>query len=657
MDEQPVEFRPIDRSLHELLIVDDDPASRYATARLLRSAGFRTREAATGAEGLRAADASISAIVVDVHLPDINGFELCRMLRSRPATTRLPVLHLTAAYVTDEDKVRGLDSGADAYLTRPVEPAVLVATVQALVRARVAEEAMRGSEAKFRAIYAQAPSGIALLDEQGRFVDANPAMLTLFGRGLDAVVGHSLMEFVAPEGLERGERFVREMESAPASVELPVQDPQGRTIHLEWSAAVPVEPHVNMAMATDVSQRVLLERQRADLLERERAARGAAEQVSRMKDDFIAVLSHELRTPLNVISSWTHVLQLRGGNDETRRGLEVIERNVRMQARLIADLLDMSLLNHGKLPLSFDAVDPGEAVGAAVNALRPALDERAIDLQTDLRPPYRPIRADNARLQQIIWNLLGNAIKFSKRGGKIAVVLKQNGDGVQIRVADEGDGIAPEFLPYVFDRFAQGDEVTKRRQGGLGLGLSIVKQLVDAHGGTIAVRSPGLGQGAVFDVWLPAEVLVEANPGAAADTIDHTAGSIEGLDLLIVEDDQEASAMLEVILVNRGARVTSARDYDGALALLEIAEPDVLISDIGMPGRDGYDLIREIRRREAGTGRRLPAIALTSFTRSQDQAQSFEAGFDAHCPKPLRPLHLMHQIGKVLGRSGFGTLR
>jgi len=669
MSQTKPEFRPIDRSEHELLVVDDNPASRYATVRQLRSAGFRTREAATGAEALALVDDSISGLVLDIHLPDIDGFELCARLRSQPATARLPVLHLTAAYVTDEDKVRGLDSGADAYLTRPVESAVLVATVQALVRTRVAEEAMRRSESKFRAIYAQALSGIALLDKAGLLVDANPAMLQMLGQGRDEVIGHSLSEFAPPEWAQRIAEFSTYDGPPLWGQEVPIQRPDGSLAYLEWSVSPHIEPGVTMAVATDVSQRVQLEQKRLQLLDQERSARGEAEQVSRMKDDFIAVLSHELRTPLNAIMGWAHVLQQRGGNDETLRGLAAIERNGRSQARMISDLLDMSRLNLGKLPLSFETLDPLDEITAAVNALRPSMDDSDIKIDIQSQPPYRAIRADASRLQQVIWNLLSNAIKFSPRGGHIAVLVEQDDAGLRLRVRDHGQGIAPAFLPFVFDRFAQSDAASNRHRGGLGLGLSIVKQLVEAHGGTVVARSQGVGQGAEFEVWLPSDPgpqdedeAAEASAGAA-DPLDISAASLEGVQLVLVDDDPDASAMLRIILSDCGATVHSARDVEGALALLESAPADALVSDIGMPGRDGYDLIREVRRREAAQAQapdlpgapatqvpRIPAIALTSFSRDQDREQALSAGYDAHCAKPLRPLNLVQQIRHLLDR-------
>ena len=398
MDEVNDALRPIDRSQHELLIVDDDPASRYATVRQLRSAGFRAREASTGNEALEAIDDTISAMVLDVHLPDIDGFELCRIVHSRPATARLPILHLSAAFVTDEDKVRGLDSGADAYLTRPVEPAVLVATVQALVRTRVAEQAMRSSEIKFRAIYSQAPGGICLLNRNGEFIDANPAMLKFLRRDVQAIVGHRVSEFVPKEWVQRVDAYTRQVGTAGTPHEFPLVDPKGELIYLEWAVSPHVEPDVNMAVVSDVSARILLEQQRQQLLDRERVARSAAERMSRMKDDLIAVLSHELRTPLNAIMSWTHVLKLRGGNDETIRGLAAIERNGNIQARMISDILDMSRFNLGKMRLTLETVDPVETVSSAINAMRPSTDAEGHRFKLDVEPRYRPIHVDSSRL-------------------------------------------------------------------------------------------------------------------------------------------------------------------------------------------------------------------------------------------------------------------
>lgn len=649
-------FQPLDRSAHLLLIVDDDPASRYATQRRLSSAGFRTVEAASGQDALAMADESYSAIVLDVHLPDVDGFELARRLRSKPATEWVPILHLSAAYVTDDDKVRGLDAGADAYLTHPVEPAVLVATVQALVRTRVAEYAMRRSEEKFRAIFHNAPSGICLLDDEGRFLDVNPAMQALMKRPQAQILGQPLAQFVPPELAERARRIGRERPEDDPRQELPVLDDRGAPTPLEWHVSQHSDG-VWLAQVTDISARKLREQLEQVSLARERDARASAEHLGRMKDEFIAVLSHELRSPLNAIMGWTHVLLRRGGNEQTMQGLAAIQRNGQAQARLISDLLDMSSLDVGKMRLARSPVDPVEVVQSAMASLEAAARENDNAIHLHVGPPPAPIVGDAVRLQQVVWNLLNNAVKFSPHGGRIDVVVADAGHGVLISVRDHGRGIAPEFLPRVFDRFAQGESSDRRYRSGLGLGLAIVQQLVQAHGGHVSAASPGLGLGAVFDVWLPAS----AAPGQPADAPAAGDGEapetaldfpLQGLRVFVVEDDAEALAMLQAILTDRGATVACARDADAALAALPAFGPDLLLSDVGLPGKDGHQLMAELRRREAAAGApRLPAVALTAFAQSKDRRSALDAGFDVHCSKPVRPLQLVRTIAELCGRA------
>ena len=647
---------PAERSRHEVLVVDDNPASRYATVRLLQSVGFRTREAATGAEALRQADESVSAMVLDVHLPDIDGFEVCRTLRLRSGPTRLPVLHLSAAYITDEDKVRGLDSGADAYLTHPVEPAVLVATVQALIRARMAEDAMRRSEAKFHAIYAKAPSGICLLDAEGRFIDANPALLRLLRRDLDSVVGKRLIDFAPAEWVARIGSYAAH---STWRGEFPLLDGAGAAFYIEWNVSPLAEGSVSMAVATDMSERVSIEKARLELLESEQAARREAERVSRLKDDLIAVLSHELRTPLNAILGWAHVLQRQGPSEQALRGLKAIERSGKAQARLISDILDVSSINLGKLHLALETSDPAELLHSSLETLRVPVEEKGMHVQVTAVGPFRPIRADPGRFLQIVVNLVTNATKFSKPGGTIDIALTQGEAGVRLSVADDGQGIDPEFLPHMFDRFSQGDAANKLYRGGLGLGLSIVKHLVQLHGGTVTASSPGIGLGARFDIDLPAQHKFDTdNQRTETDSMFGELGGdnlpanlLEGLNILVVDDDIECCAMLQIILAERGASVAIAHGYDEALQALATFRADILLSDIGMPGQDGYDLVREVRRTETA-GCRVPAIALTAFARAQDAVQARDAGFDVHCAKPLRPIELIQLIAELSRSRG-----
>ena len=519
--------------------------------------------------------------------------------------------------------------------------------------------ASQRSESKFLTIYAEAPSGIALIDDEGIVLDANPAMLRLLARKFDEVIGHGLGSFAPAEWAFRIDAFSQRAGSAEQRQEMPIARPDGALVHVEWSVSPQIESGVTMVVASDISARVELERQRVQWLERERVARGEAEQISRMKDDFIAVLSHELRTPLNAMMGWTHVLRKRGGTDEAMRGLAAIERNGTTQARMIADLLDMSRLNLGKLPMVFAAIEPGEEVTNAVNELRPSFEEKKVDVQVVLEEPLQSIRADASRLQQVIWNLTSNAIKFTPAGGRVVVTVAARRRGLIIQVTDSGQGIAADFLPFVFDRFAQSDAASNRHRGGLGLGLAIVKQLVEAHGGEVTVHSDGLGLGTTFEVWLPV-----AADGSAAETsedselakLDEMPSAdmpLQGLEVLVVDDHPDASALLQIILGDRGANVRVANSVDAALRELDARPADLLVSDIGMPGRDGYELAREIRRREATavTPVHMPAIALTSFNRAQDQEQARQAGFDAHCAKPLKPLKLLQQIQALLGQA------
>jgi len=336
-----------------------------------------------------------------------------------------------------------------------------------------------------------------------------------------------------------------------------------------------------------------------------------------------------------------------------------------MQARMISDILDMSRLNLGKMPLTLEQVDPAEVLTVAINGMRPSIDEHGHDVRVELSPPYRPMRADSARVQQIIWNLLSNALKFSPRGGLIRLALHQDEAGVRLSVTDVGQGIEPDFLPFLFDRFTQSDVGSNRHRGGLGLGLSIVKHLVEAHGGTVSARSEGAGRGATFEVWLPNDGSSadapdggQPDPGTPPLERDDAEGMLEGVHLLVIDDDREACAMLQIILGDRGAVVVAVHDYDAALKTLDTLTPDVVVSDVGMPGRDGYELMREIRRREAVAGRpHVPAVALTSFTRAQDQQQALDAGFDAHCPKPVRPLQLVRLIRRLADHRPFADSR
>jgi PAS domain S-box-containing protein len=658
MDKARAIHATIDRGAHTVLVVDDNPVTRYSTARVIRAAGFKTSEAGTGGEALAMCDTGVSAVVLDVHLPDMDGFEVCRAIRAQPAIATLPVVHLSAAYVRNEDHVTGLNAGADGYMVHPVEPAVLVATLQALIRARRAEDQLRRSEQRFRAIYDQAQSGIALVDEKGRFADANPAMVRLLGRSREELLGRPISEFAPAERAAAVERDISSTESTAWQGEFPLTRGDGRPVHLQWSVSSHGEPGLRIAIAIDVSERHELEQRRHEVLEREQAARAQAERHSRTKDDFIAVLSHELRTPLNAIVGWVHILKRRGTTPDGMKGLDAIERNVKTQARIISDILDVSRINSGKLQLDRQWIDPAELIRSSIASLGFAMDEKKVRVETDIESAHQDAWLDSARYQQIFWNLMTNAVKFSPEGGVITVSLQRHGDRLRLDVRDFGQGIKPDFIPHLFDRFSQSDSPGNRRHGGLGLGLSIVKHLVDLHGGEVQAHSTGLGHGTLMRVDLPVVAAADA-PELSRSGFSELATDLEpdgqcqalhGLDVLVVEDDHEAGEMMTIVLGDRGAKVRLARNVDEALAALHAQWPDVLVSDIGLPGHDGYDLIREVRRLQAAsTAQRLPAIALTAFARPEDQQKTLDAGFDMHLAKPLKPHLLLDAIGQLLG--------
>jgi signal transduction histidine kinase/CheY-like chemotaxis protein len=397
--------------------------------------------------------------------------------------------------------------------------------------------------------------------------------------------------------------------------------------------------------------------ERAQLLDSERAARAQSERESAIKDEFLATLSHELRTPLSAIIGWAQVLRRpECGNAERIKGVETIERNARAQAQLIDDLLDMSRVIAGKLRLDVQSTMPHAFTESAIETVRPAATAKNIRLETMIDPGAGPVTGDPARLQQVIWNLLSNAIKFTPPGGKVQVVVRRFASQVEICVADTGIGIPEEFLPRVFERFRQADSSTTRRHGGLGLGLAISKQLVELHGGTIEASSAGENRGATFAVRLPLAVIHRVR----ADSLPHprampmlSAGfqpiDLAGTRVLVVDDDRDARELANRLLEECGATVDLAGSALEALRSMKDRRPDVLVTDIGMPDMDGYELLRQVRLNEGDV--KIPAIALTAFARSEDRTRALRAGFLVHVAKPVEPTELVAAVAAVAGRA------
>jgi signal transduction histidine kinase len=397
------------------------------------------------------------------------------------------------------------------------------------------------------------------------------------------------------------------------------------------------------------------EEERALLLEE-------AETANRTKDEFLATMSHELRTPMTAILGWAQLMRSNTLKEsDFAHALEIVERNARAQTKLIDDLLDISRIITGKLRLDVRVVDLASVVEAVIDSLRPTAEARSIRLQTMLDPQAGPISGDTDRLQQVVWNLVSNAIKFTPKGGRVQVVLARVNSHVEITVSDTGKGISPEFLPHVFDRFRQADGTTTRRQGGLGLGLSIVRQLVELHGGAVSVESAGEDQGATFTVQLPlmvtrrsdARFAERRHPTAGGDTSFDCPPSLTGLRVLVVDDEADTRELLRKVLEGCGSEVTTAGSAAEALAAFVESKPDVLVSDIGMPEEDGYELIGKLRTLEAGTSR-IPAIALTAYARLEDRVRALNAGFQVHVPKPIEPAELIAVVASLTGRTGNG---
>jgi PAS domain S-box-containing protein len=470
-----------------------------------------------------------------------------------------------------------------------------------------------------------------IMNEHTRAIVESPVTRVLAEGVVVGLANHTVL--IAADGTERP------IDDSGA----PIRDRGGRIV-----GVVLVFRDVTERRRSDAEKRVVAaERER--LLEAERAARSDAERASRVKDEFVAMVSHELRTPLNAILGWAQLMsQAPRDEDMVRRGVDVVFRNTRVQAQLISDLLDMSRIVSGKLRLTVEKVDVKPLVQSAIETVQQTTQDKQISVHAQL-DPTSSIAGDPARLQQIVWNLLWNAVKFTPDGGSIFVRLRQAGPDIEIAVQDTGVGIRADFLPRIFERFEQGDPSITRRFGGLGLGLSIVKHLVELHGGSIKAESAGEDQGSTFTVTLPGGSLAAIAPPAvhvagSAAAVIHKSDALNGIRILIVEDEKDTLDFVCRFLVSYGAEVVPAASAGEAIARAPTAGAHVLISDIGLPDVDGYELLQRIRRMDASSAGGIPAIALTAYARAQDRMLAFRAGYQAHLAKPVEPTELIATI-------------
>ncbi|HYR41668.1 MAG TPA: ATP-binding protein, partial [Terriglobia bacterium] len=526
-----------------------------------------------------------------------------------------------------------------------------------------AEAALRESEERFAKAFQASPDALVI----SRIADAvvlevNDSFVSMFGYARGEIIGQSLVQigvYADPASRERALKVLKE-QNFVRDFELTMKRKSGEVRWILFSAE-PMDlrgEHCWLTLSRDITERKRIEDEREQVLLQEKRAREEAETASRMKDEFLATISHELRTPLTAIVGWANMLTHGSLTEaQTRHAFQVIEQSARSQTRLVNDILDTSRIVTGRLNLDAHPFEITWVFQAAIDVIRPSAEAKRIALDVVIDERGGIVFGDANRLQQVIWNLLWNAIKFTNEGGRVEARLSRTDGQIEISDTDTGMGIDPQFLPYVFDRFRQADSTSTRKYGGLGLGLAIVRYVVEMHGGTVEASSPGKGQGATFKVRFPVaspEVLLQAAKRPGAELKQPTGPShvaenqnLGGVRVLVVEDDPYTLEMLKVILQNRGAEVITALSAADAFKALERSRPDALISDIAMPEQDGYELIEKIRQRGPERGGDIPAAALTAYARVEDRIHALTAGFHMYVQKPVDPDELVAVVANL----------
>jgi PAS domain S-box-containing protein len=647
-----------------VLFVDDDEVNRYAGKRLLHLAGYDVIEAATGEEALAALDQNPDIAVIDVHLPDIDGFTLCQQVKSNPQGNNLPVLLMSATFTSTADRVQGLENGADGYLAQPFELPVLRATITAMLRMREAEEAARKLSLQWQTTFDAISDGIWILDNQGRVVRGNEAMGRLWGLSVDGLETKLVWDIMQQSGLidetnsatDKAQTALHELFNTPDKLRLPLNEELEFKIQQRWfrvlAHSIGEGEHDGgiVQVWSDITQRKSDEQERLSILEREKDARLQAEEANRLKDEFLATLSHELRTPLMAIIGWTELLLEEFPDGSTHDSLKIIERNARTQSQIISDLLDISRVIAGKMQLQVESLHLNSIIQNALATVLPSMEAKNIQLIFQPAEDFL-LKGDANRLQQVLWNLLSNAVKFTPSGGTLELRSYKTEDAVILEVQDSGQGIDTKFLPYVFDRFRQEDSSSTRRHGGLGLGLSIVRHLMEMHGGQISVDSAGIGQGTTFTIKFPLVAHRQEQANAKSAHPNTQSSFPDGLRVLVVDDQHEARLILTALLQRSSAEVQACTSAKEAFDLLQQWRPDLLISDLGMPHEDGYSLMTRIRALPPEKGGETPSLALSAYADSHHKKKALESGFDEFVPKPVDWAHLVKTIMALMQRD------
>ena len=641
-----------------LLIVEDDPRMRRVLELLLADR-WDVDMAGDSREALALVERHTPDLVLtDLLLPEMDGFALIRELRAGARTRAVPIVAISG--LTEEaDRLRALEAGANDFLIKPFAERELYlrVTTHLEMAALRRESAARETEAHLRVILDAALDAVVATDAADVITYWNPQAERTFGWTAAEAIGRRFGELILPP--EPRQEHDRDRETFLATGEAPSvnrrtevegQRKDGTRLPLELALSVVKvwDAWTFNVFARDITERRRADDERAELLQK-------AQEVGRTKDEFLALLSHELRTPLSAIVGWAHMLRTSELDDATRaRAIETIDRNAKLQNQLIEDILDVSRIVAGKFHVEMRPVDLARVLEAARDTVAPTALARKVELHLDVQAPNPLTVGDPDRLQQVAWNLLSNAIKFTPPGGKVSVELCRRGNRFELSVRDTGAGIDPAFLPHIFERFHQGSGSGAKRHGGLGLGLSIVRHIVEMHDGTVEARSEGRDKGSTFVVRLPAvETSTDKVAPVGREPQDGmgSAPRLDGLRVLVVDDEADARNLIAAVLQERGAQVFMAGSAAEAVGVLQAERPDVVLSDISMRDEDGYDFIRKVRALPAETGGRTPAAALTAYGRLEDRMKALSAGFQLHVAKPVDPAELVAVVASLGGRT------
>ncbi|XXX79094.1 response regulator [Sorangium sp. So ce134] len=689
-----------------ILVVDDRPEQLLSLEAVLAPLGENVIKAASGREALRCLlQEEFAVILLDINMPEIDGFETATLIRKRRSTLHTPIIFLTA----HNDRVyveRSYSLGAVDYIMTPFAPEVLRTKVSVFVDLfkKTQKIRLQAESLRVHAEQLQRLNRAALTINSALSLDAMVAAITDAAR--DVGGAHHAMTLVKLErpgerartAVSLSERYATFQQEAPPPIagrlcayvcgrNRPLRMTQQElSQHPEWLddggqrppprgyLAVPLTAADGQNIGTiqlsdrndgefsDDDETVLVQLAQLASIAIQNCVHAEAREANRLKDEFLATLSHELRSPLNAILGWTHLLRSEPFDEQrVSHGLEVIERNVAAQTKLIEDLLDVSRVATGKLRISAAPMALAPVVEIAIDAIRPAAEAKGLTIDVSLDPLIE-VDGDADRLQQVVSNLTSNALKFTRPGDHILVSLRRAGGYAELTVRDTGEGIAPDFLPFVFERFRQADSTSRRTHAGLGIGLSLVRHIVEAHCGSVVAESPGLQRGSTFVVRLPllgverSSLVAPKEARSRSFSSPEAASDLGGLHVLLVEDDEDARELLQEVLSQHRAEVTAVASAREALAAFCAARPHVLVSDIAMPGEDGYELIRIIRQRPPHAGGDLPALALTAYARKEDQKRALDAGFHMHATKPIEPAALVAAVASLAARARAGEL-